>query len=74
MLDREFMDVHYLRVVAAVEGQPQLSATTTVQVRSSQQQHAGPGVHGCPLPPGSGRCGEPATAITISNNNSSGKT
>jgi hypothetical protein len=32
MLDREFMDVHYLRVVAALEDQPQLSATTTLQV------------------------------------------
>ena len=50
------MDVHYLRVVAAVEDQPQLSATTTVQVRRSEQQHAGQGVHGYPLPPGGGRC------------------
>ena len=31
-LDREFMDVHYLRIVATTNDSPQLSATTTVQV------------------------------------------
>ena len=31
-LDREFMDVHYLRIVATTNDNPQLSATTTVQV------------------------------------------
>jgi cadherin EGF LAG seven-pass G-type receptor 1 len=37
MLDREFMDVHYLRVVAALEDHPQLSATTTLQVRGTER-------------------------------------
>ena len=31
-LDREFMDVHYLRIVATTNDSPQLTATTTVQV------------------------------------------
>ena len=31
-LDREFMDVHYLRIVATTNESPQLTATTTVQV------------------------------------------
>ena len=31
-LDREFMDVHYLRIVATTNDSPQMSATTTVQV------------------------------------------
>lgn len=31
-LDREFMDIHYLRIVATTNDSPQLSATTTVQV------------------------------------------
>ena len=31
-LDREFMDVHYLRIVATTKETPQLTATTTVQV------------------------------------------
>ena len=32
-LDREFMDVHYLRIVATTNESPQMTATTTVQVR-----------------------------------------
>ena len=31
-LDREFMDVHYLRVIATTDDSPQQTATTTVQV------------------------------------------
>ena len=31
-LDREFMEVHYLRIVATTNDSPQLTATTTVQV------------------------------------------
>ena len=31
-LDREFMDVHYLRVIAATTDTPQMTATTTLQV------------------------------------------
>ena len=31
-LDREFMDIHYLRIVATTNDSPQLTATTTVQV------------------------------------------
>ena len=31
-LDREFLDVHYLRIVATTNDSPQMTATTTVQV------------------------------------------
>ena len=34
-LDREFMDVHYLRIVASTQDQPQRTATTTLQVLSN---------------------------------------
>ena len=33
-LDREFLDVHYLRIVATSEANPELTATTTVQVEN----------------------------------------
>ena len=38
-LDREFMDVHYLRVVATTTESPQLTATTTLQVSLNTHLH-----------------------------------
>ena len=39
-LDREFMDVHYLRIVATTNDSPQMTATTTVQVIYSFLLHS----------------------------------